>query len=181
MRKYTRCVCFTLFLLLALSWPATSLLAHGGGLLRVASEPAGPYQLSVWTSPTRLEADHPGHITVGVADASDAPVLGAEVLVQLQSVPGGKTILSTPATTAQSTNKLFYEADMILPEIGLYTMLVQVNGSEGTGQVTFPVEVQAASQTNWFLLGFILLGLLVSFFLFRLWEKQPADPAPRPK
>jgi len=167
-----------ILLLLLLLEPARPLQAHGGGLLQVAAEPAGPYKVSVWTSPTRLEAGSPGHITVGVAGEADAPVLDAKVLVQIKSGERGE-IMTVPATTAQSTNKLFYEADMILPEIGRYLMTVQINGSQGSGEVTFSIEVQPVANTNWFLLGFIVLGLAISLFLFHLWEKQPATPVPR--
>jgi len=167
-----------ILLLLVLCWPARLLRAHGGGLLQVAAEPAGPYKVSAWTSPTRLEAGRPGHVTVSVAGEADAPVLDAEVLVQIESGEGDE-IMSVPATTAQSANKLFYEADMILPEIGRYWMTIRINGWQGSGEVTFPIEVRPVASTNWFLLGFIVLGLVISLFLFRLWEKQPAAPVPR--
>ena len=178
MSKQIRLHAVPVLLLLLLLGPARSLRAHGGGLLQVAAEPAGPYKVSVWTSPTRLEAGSPGHITVSVAGEADAPVLDAKVLVQIISGETGE-IMSVPATTAQSTNKLFYEADMILPEIGRYPMTIQINGSQGSGEVTFLIEVQPVANTNWFLLGFIVLGLAISLFLFRLWEKQPAAPVPR--
>lgn len=167
-----------ILLLLLLCWPARLLRAHGGGLLQVAAEPAGPYKVSAWTSPTRLEASSPGHVTVSVAGEADAPVLDAEVLVQIESGEGGE-IMSVPATRAQSANKLFYEADMILPEIGCYWMTIRINGWQGSGEVAFPIEVQPVASTNWFLLGFIVLGLAISLFLFRLWEKQPTAPVPR--
>lgn len=168
-----------ILLSLLLSGSAQPLLAHGGGLLQVAAEPVGPYKISVWTSPTRLEAGGPGHITVGVAGEADAPVLDAVVVVQMKLVETGEIVTTTPATTAQSTNKLFYEADIILPEIGSYDIIVQLDGSQGRGEVTFPIEVQPVGHTNWFLLGFIVLGLAISMFLFRLWEKQSTSPIPR--
>jgi hypothetical protein len=113
-----------------------------------------------------------------VAGEADAPVLDAEVLVQIGSGEGDE-IMSVPATRAQSANKLFYEADMILPEIGRYWMTIRINGWQGSGEVAFPIEVRPVASTNWFLLGFIVLGLVISLFLFRLWEKQPAAPVPR--
>ena len=167
-----------IFLCLVLLSPVSSLQAHGGGLLRVASEPVGPYKVSVWTSPTRLESGNPGHITVSVGDEADAPILDANVLVQMYSAETGELVSSGLATTAQSTNKLFYESDMILPEIGRYTISVQISGPQGNGTVTFPLEVLPAGNTNWFLLGFIVLGLAISMFLFRLWEKQSAASVP---
>ena len=170
-----------ILLYLCLLWPGQLLWAHGGGVLQIAAEPAGPYKVSVWLSPTRPEAGKPGHITVGLAGEADAPVLDAKVLLQLNSLETGELLSSATATTAQSTNKLFYEADMTLPEIGRYSMNVQISGPQGSGEVAFPIEVYPISNTNWFLLGFIILGLAISIFFFRLWEKQSPAPTPRHK
>ena len=152
--------------------------AHGGGVLQVASEPTGPYLVSVWTSPTRLEADNPIHVTVGVAGQDEAPILDADVLVEI-GLPETGERWSAVATTEQSTNKLFYEADMRLREDGRYNMTIQIEGSQGTGSVTFAMEVLPPSQTNWFMLAFIGLGLVLSMSMFRFWEKQSVSTPTR--
>lgn len=162
----------TLLLLLLIVQP---LRAHGGGILQVGSQAAGPYSVSVWTSPARLEAGELVHVTVGVADADEAPVLDAAVLVEVAS-PTTDEVWSAAATTEQATNKLFYEADMRLPEVdGRYNMTIRVDGPPGSGDLTFAIEVLPVSQTNWLMIGFIGLGLILSAAMFRLWEKQPVS------
>ncbi len=90
------------------------LRAHGGGELVVGLEPAGPYAVSVWVNPPQPNVAEPVHFTVGVADLADgSPVLDAVVLITMQPV-GAETAVSASATTAQSTNKLFYETDLPL-------------------------------------------------------------------
>lgn len=167
---------FTILLWLLLL--ARPLWAHGGGLLQIATEPAGPFLISVWTSPSRLEAENVAHVTVGVAGEDEAPVLDAAVFVELASVATGE-VWTAVATTAQATNKLFYEADMRLPEDGRYTMTIQVENAQGSGAVSFAIEILPEGQTNWYLFAFIGLGLLLSMGMFRLWEKQTAVPPSR--
>ena len=169
-----RVSCITLLLLLMVQ----SVWSHGGGLLQVASEPTGPYLVSVWTSPTRLEADNPVHVTVGVAGKDEAPILDAAVMVEITFVETGER-WSAAATTEQSTNKLFYEADMRLRGNGRYNMTIQIEGPQGIGATTFALEVLPQSQTNWLMLGFIGLGIMLSMLMFRLWEKQPTSAPTR--
>ena len=152
--------------------------AHGGGVLQVANEPAGPYKVSVWTSPSPVENGRPIHITIGVAGGSeDEPILDAEVSVQAASRDTNQTIAAT-ATTEQATNKLFYEADFTLPEQGIYDIQVQVAGTEGEGVVVFEVEALPPGNNSWWMMGFIGLGIVMSFVLFRLWEGQTAVTNP---
>lgn len=158
---------------------ATPVAAHGGGILQVASEPTGPYAVSVWTSPARLEAGELAHITVGIAGPDEAPVLGATVLVELISLATGEVITSAAATTAQATNKLFYEADMRLPGDGRYMMTFHIEGAEGSGELSFAIEVLPERETNWVLLALIGVGLVLSMVMFRLWEKQTSGLSPR--
>ena len=166
-------------LLLCLLFVQT-LWAHGGGILQIGSQPAGPFNVSVWTSPTRLEAEETVHITVGVADEAEAPVLDAAVIVELTSLETGE-IWTAQATTEQATNKLFYEADMRLGANGRYTMTIQIKNEQGTGETSFALEILPKNKNNWLLWGFIALGLILSMAMFQLWEKQPITIPSRQK
>ena len=157
---------------------AQPLWAHGGGILQIASQPAGPYKVSVWTSPTRLEAGELAHITVGVAGEDEEPVLDAAVLIEISS-PETDELWSTEATTAQSTNKLFYEGDLRLGEDGRYDITIQIERKQGQGTVRFAIDVLPKSETNWLMVGFIGLGLVLSILMFRFWEKQPTTTPSR--
>jgi hypothetical protein len=159
---------------------AKSLLAHGVGELQITLEPVGPYLVSVWTYPQRLMIDTPSHITVSVADEAENFVLDAEVQVTA-TLPGTAENLSAQATSEQATNKLFYEAYLVFPQIGRYDLTVLINGSQGNGELNFPLEIREAGQTNWFLIAFIAVGLVISMIMFRMWERQPNTPVPRRK
>jgi len=152
--------------------------AHGGGVLQAANEPAGPYKVSVWTSPSPFENGRPVHITIGIAGGTeDEPVLDATVQVIATSRNTNQTI-SAKATTEQSTNKLFYEADFTLPEQGIYDIQIQVVGAAGEGAIVFEVEALPPGNSSGWMLGFIGLGIVMSFILFRLWEGQTAVTNP---
>ena len=173
-------LCGMAFGLWFMFWVVQPVRAHGGGLLQIASEPTGPFFVSVWTSPTRLEAENIAHITVGVAGKDESPILDASVLVQLTSLETGE-VWAAAATTEQATNKLFYETDMRLGADGRYNMTVEVEGTEGVGEVSFALEILPKGNNNWFLLGFIGLGLILSMIMFRIWEKRPLETPSRKK
>ena len=83
-----------------------------GGLLRLR-QAAGRFEISVFTAPTPLRV---GQIDVSVmVQADHAPVLDAEVDVQLRG-PGGE--LTATASAAAATNKLLYAALIEVPVPG---------------------------------------------------------------
>lgn len=144
---------------------ARPLRAHGGGEIKVAKEPIGPYKLTVWLNPPQPQAGKTMHITVGVLAEDDSPVLAAAVTLEMVD-SSGDAIITRPATTAQSTNKLFYETDFPAPDAGNYEITVQLNRGEVTGQVTFPTQVQPTNNTNWLLIGLVGIGIILAAFLF---------------
>ncbi len=167
---------------LALLWAATAVLpvwAHGGGLIYVAGEQAGEYRVTVWVAPNQVEAGKTLHFTVAVLeDASNDMILDAQVEMSVYQAGGDAPVLSGPATTAQSVNKLFYEADFPdAPQPGIYTVVTRVNGRHGTGEVSFDLEIMPAkTAVNWLLIG--LGGLVVvaglGIFLSRRTETREA-------
>lgn len=148
---------FTFLLLLALLFPLFSRVeAHGGGAPQLVNEPAGPYWLSVWTSPDPARAREPLHLTIGVTEPGSgreagAPVLGADVRISLSAAEGAGMPVS--ATAAGGANKLLYEADVNLPEVGLWTVQVDVDGRAGQSRVSFDLEVAEAGGASWLLWG----------------------------
>ena len=165
-----------LLLLLLLLIPA-AVLAHGGGTPQLINEPAGPYWVSIWTTPdpARVGAFH---LTLGISEAGDGreagpPVLGAEVRVRLEPAAAveGRPV-STVATNEQATNKLFYEADLMIPAEGAWNVRVDVEGQDGAGSVAFPLTVEPAQSTNWSLLGIGGVGLVAALFAFFSWRRS---------
>ena len=151
-------------------------LAHGGGLIYVAGEPAGDYRVTVWVAPNVVEAGKTLHFTVAVVESENNDmILDADVNIDVYAAGSDTPILSGPATTEQSVNKLFYEADFPqAPEAGMYTVVTTVNGRLGTGDVSFDFEIIPAKPTvNWLVIGIggLVVVAVVGFFL----SKHSAD------
>jgi hypothetical protein len=150
-------------------------LAHGGGLIHVAGEPAGDYRVTVWVAPNEVEAGKTMHFTVAVVEGENNDmILDADVGIEVFSVESGELVLSGPATTEQSVNKLFYEADFPqAPEAGMVTVVTTVNGRLGSGDVSFDLEIIPAKITiNWLLIGIggLVVVVVIGVFLSRRSE-----------
>ncbi len=139
--------------------------AHTAGKMQLAAEPAGPYMMTVWTSPDPVEVGEV-HIALALVLAEDAsPILDADVIVRLSS-PYGDKELTEPATIENSENKFLYEAIFELDEAGLYQVDIQASGVDGaTGATSFELEVESASGFNWLYSIPIILGLAATAFL----------------
>ncbi len=161
---------FVLYVLLLLTTAVPSLLAHGGGLIYVAGEAAGAYRVTVWVAPDEVEVGKTLHFTVAVVEAeSNDMLLDAEVGIEVRAADSGELVLSGPATTAQSVNKLFYEADFPeAPEAGTYTAVTTVNGRYGTSDISFEFDVvPAKTAINWLYAGIggLIVIVVIGFFL----------------
>lgn len=145
-----------------------------GGTIQLSRAPAGPYEVTVLTSPSPL--------TVGVADVSvlvqrpgaDEVVSDARVTVGTEPLaragPGG----SFEATHEQATNKLFYAANVELPTAGRWRFRVHVTGPSGEGAVSFEAEVAEAGLLDQPLVLLILvlpLGAAAIWWLARSGRK----------
>lgn len=146
-------------------------LAHGGGVIYVAGETAGAYRVTVWVAPNVVEAGRQLHFTVAVVeDESNDMILDAVVDLEVWAAASGAPALSGAATTEQSVNKLFYEADFRAPDVGTYTVVTKVNGRSGSGEVAFELEVvEAKTAVNWLLVGLggLALTAVMGFILSR--------------
>lgn len=142
--------------------------AHTEGKMQLSAEPAGPYKLTVWTSPDPAETGEV-HIAIAVVLAEDAsPVLDADILVVMTAEEGEDQNLSSPATTEDSENKFLYEAVMNVTESNLYQVSIEVIGADGAnGSVTFDLEVEGQSGFNWLLIpGIAVVVVAVIILLF---------------
>ena len=151
--------------------------AHTEGKLQLSAAAAGPYQLSVWTSPDPAGVGEI-HVALSVVLAEDAsPVLDAAVLVQMTSLEDGVSH-SSPATTEDSENKFLYEAVLEPDAPGPYLVTIEVSGSDGqSGAVSFELEVVDESGFDPLYLIPIGLGLaaLVLLILSRRGKTASAD------
>lgn len=151
---------------------AVGAMAHGGGELIIRSVEIGPYRISVWVNPPDPRANTPTHFTVGLASPVDnTPVLDANVSIEMEVINENAIVYSAPATTDQSINKLFYEADLDINQAGQYKTTIKVKGPSGAGEIDFETLVKEPSRTNWLVWGFVGLGVVL---IFGLWRSRRA-------
>ncbi len=124
---------------------STAAARANGGTIQMASQPAGPYQLTVLTSPSPIR--------VGVVDVSvlvqkagsDDLVQDATVLVAADPIGHEGRGGTFQATHELATNKLFYAANVDLPTEGYWQIGVRVMREGAEGSVSFQVEASPAS------------------------------------
>ncbi len=148
-----------------------------GGQVRIAAEPVGPYEVTVFTSPEPLRA---GELDVSVLlQRPDSPqiVEGARIEVVVTTA-GGETVGRFPATHEQATNKLYYAAKFPLEQPGLYRITVEIDGSEGDGTVGFEATVEPAAGSAWWR-SWWLWGMLALLQLPLIWWLFSERGAPR--
>ena len=166
-----------LFLCSAFLFNWQPVLAHGGGELQINNAPVGEYQVSVWNNPPTARSGQVIHITVGIAQASTGePVLDGAVQVSIVSA-NGEILTTAAATTEQSVNRLFYEADLEGVSTGTYEMQVEVMGADGRGVLTFPLPVQPVAWWPW--IAGAAGAVIVIFLGLRAWRKGPKAGASR--
>ena len=111
-----------------------------GGLVRL-SEEVGPFVVSVFTSPTPLRVG-PADISVMVQDRiTTQPILDAEVVVTLQPLDQGGSVVSATATRELATNKLLYAALPEIPSPSRWQFQVEVRRGAEVANVSCEVTV----------------------------------------
>jgi hypothetical protein len=151
--------------------------AHAGGKMQIASEDAGPFKLTVWTSPDPATAGEV-HVAAAVASAEDAlPILDAALFIEMIPQNGQGEILSGQATTEDSVNRFLYETIFDVPEVGLYLVSVTATGADGQqGAVSFELEVQEAPPLIFGLAALVVLAVVTGgavYFYLRWSSPQP--------
>jgi hypothetical protein len=151
----------------SLAVPDGQILAHGGGTPRLVDEPVGPYRLYVWTKPDPIRVGT-AHFTVGVftrpaGSDQDEPVLDASVGLDLVPKRGGNGWRGE-ASQEESANKLYYEADVTIPDEGEWQATVTISGPAGSGSAQFSL-VAAAPGISWLPIG----GAAVALVAFGWW------------
>jgi hypothetical protein len=157
--------------------------AHGGGTPRLTNAEAGPYWVSAWTQPDPLRVGQ-AHITVAVSRPSQAasargeagpPVLDAAVEVTFEpSGRAGETLI-VRATHEGAANKLFYEADLELPETGRWQATVLVAGPDGAGSAGFEAQVSPPSAFSWTWIGGLGLVALAAVWMVQRFRDRRGD------
>ena len=157
-----------------------SVLANGG-VTQLDRQPAGPYLLSVTTSPTPLRTGT-GDVSVLVerSDTQDI-VLDAQVSVAAEPILGNRSAVLFSATHDQAINKLLYSANVDLTESGRWQFVVQVAGNLGDATAAFQTNVAEPSIFDDQHLIPIAVGLvivLIVFWSLRLPKRGGGSPPP---
>ena len=160
-------------LLLAPALLAPSSLAHADGGRVELHRVAGPFVVTVFTSPGLLRVG-PVDISVLVQGHRDGQaVLDGEVFVRLRG-EGGTTLVGR-ATREAAQNKLLYSALMTLPEAGRWELEVTVK--QGNEAASVIGQVSAAAPRPFLLTYWRSLSLppvVTALFALNQWLKRRA-------
>jgi hypothetical protein len=167
-------------LLLAVTWVFLPLSGQAnGGTVRANRQPAGPYAVSIFTSPTPL--------AVGIADVSvsieraengdlepDARIIIAAEPVGHAGQPG-----VFEATHDQASDPNFYAANVRLSSTGRWRFDVQVIGRLGEGTVTFDVDIAEGIPPDRIVRGVAIVAAIwvgVGFWIYRRRRRRRLTP-----
>ena len=162
--------------------------AHGGGTPQLVNVDIGPYWISTWINPFPPQIDN-FHLAIALSEPTDPqaelreagpPIQDAQVEVMLQPLDGPSPPVSRTAEHQDTFNKLFYEADFVLPYAGLWRGIITVQGPDGgSGSIEFEVEVgerSLVSADNILIIGTVFF-LIIVFIMIRRGTKPVAQSA----
>ncbi|MDG2201261.1 MAG: hypothetical protein P8K80_08790 [Phycisphaerales bacterium] len=166
-----------LLCLLVCSTPAKG----DGGIVRV-SENAGPWRITLFSSPTPLRAG-PIDLSILVQEPhTDDSVLAATVNLMLQPLDGQADSILVEATRADATNKLLYAALLDLPAPGRWQVDVAVQLGDDGGRITTTLVASDAippllSLWTWLVIPVIAIALfLCNQWLVRSRRRTTSSP-----
>lgn len=152
-------------------------LARGdGGRLRL-SERAGPYRVSVFTSPEPLRVGG-ADVSVFVQDGAGTAVADAQVRITLTPVGGSGQVLSAEATQEAAVNKLLRAAAVDLTAAGTWRLVVEVEGPSGPARCAVDLEV-GPPLPRWIEWWPWIAWPVVPVVLFVLHQRLRVRPEPR--
>lgn len=121
-----RAVATTAMAFIAITLTCSRVLADGGTLR--LNETAGPYRLSVFTSPSPPRAGRVD-VSVLVQDASTGAIVpDAKLSVRIAPIERPEVVRSYVATHEAATNKLLLAAECELPMAGIWRFEVSLEG-----------------------------------------------------
>ena len=137
--------------------------------------PAGPYELRVLTAPVVGTL----HLSIAVFDGDGLPVPAVPDVSVTGRGPEGEGQASGPVSGVEVfASPGWYAADLPVESTGEWTLSVALTGPEGPGDAEFPVEVQSASGTNWFVVGaFAIVAVLFVRTAFS-WRRRRGRGTP---
>ncbi|MEJ2217821.1 MAG: hypothetical protein P8099_14520 [Gemmatimonadota bacterium] len=154
---------------------AAPLLLADGGKVQVSQAPAGPFLVTVFTSPIPLRT---GGIDVSVLlqdRATQAPVHDAQVTVTAEPVDHEGQTDTYPATRAQATNKLFLAAEFAIHDAGKWRFTVTARNANGEGTVHFETNVRGPGLLDRGIWVWGIIAIPVVLVLWFMTRKSEVD------
>lgn len=156
---------------------APPLLLADGGKVQISQAPAGPFLVTVFTSPIPLRT---GGIDVSVLlqdRTTKAPVHDAQVTVTAEPVGHEGRTGTFPATRAQATNKLFVAAEFPIRTAGTWRFTITARDDRGEGSVSFETTVSRPGLLDRGVWVWVLIGIPVVVVLWLLTrsDRREAD------
>jgi hypothetical protein len=158
-------------LFVAIALFARVMPAHADGGAVQFEKSSGQFVITIFTAPSPLRA---GPVDIGllVRDRKDQqPVFDCQVLIQLHKE--GAMSIRSQATHEAAHNKLFYAAQVKIPESGLWELEVEIH--HGDQSIVFNGEIAVASASPVLLVYWRSLALppvLISLFAVNQWLKR---------
>jgi hypothetical protein len=140
--------------------------------------PIGAYRVSVFTDPTPIPPDTIDVSVLVTFERGRGLVPGLTIEVEGRPLEGTGSVIRHPATKEQADDPRYYAAKFALGAVGDYEMVVTVRGSEGEGEVRFPLTVQEPGLlANPFL---IITVALLPLLLVGWWLRRTGSSPPTP-
>ena len=155
-----------ILLLLCLSLTAFA----DGGRLRF-SKPAGPFLVTLFTTPEPLTPG-PADFSVMIQDAKTGDIL-SDAVVTLKLTPSAGATINVLASHGIATNRLLQAAQFDIPSSGNWHVHLNVTQGTQTSSVDEDIPVQPGSRKAALAWVFALLPL-VAVLLFILHQRQKA-------
>lgn len=161
-----------LLVALAAAVLAPPVLVADGGKVQVSQVPAGPFLVTVFTSPIPLRT---GGIDVSVLlqdRETKTAIQDARVTVTAVPVDHEGQTGTYPATRAQATNKLFLAAEFPIRTQGRWRFTVTARDDRGEGSVSFETQVARPGLLDRGIWVWVILAIPVALVLWLLTRSE---------
>ena len=131
-----------------------------GGTVRISNERTGPYDVTVFTDPSPLQAG-PVDVSVMVLRAGTDVIVGeASILITPEPLDGQPGPGTYPATREAATNKLLYATKFSLPSPGRWRFVVAITSEDGVATTSFDADAEPPDSLR-LILGLSALAVVV--------------------
>ena len=133
---------------------------------------SGPFAITVFTTPSPLRAG-PVDISLMIQSSDDQQPL-LDCVAEIQVRKEGESSITSTATHEAAQNKLFYAAQLVIPEAGVWEVEALIRHGEDSAKISGPISLAASNPV---VLGYwrslALPPIFISLFALNQWLKRP--------